>query len=253
MNLQTVTVAGDYLKMIGDMRKEGLYFYKHGKYRCENQRDANEHVYSRPEVMSYYMNALLLSQILWKHHFKIFIYFQEQLRSLFNEQKEISILDVGPGHGFFSYLIKKEFPGYKKIDLVDISDTSLAMTRKIIGLDHDKIQYYKRDIFDYDENSKYDLIVLGEVVEHLDNPREILVKLSRLLSPGGFLWITTPTNSPALDHVYLFKSKEEVFQLVEDSGLRIASSCNYFAEDGDEELAQQRRITNLVGLFCKTV
>ncbi len=251
LGLESERVASDYLKMINDMRTEGLYFYKHGKYRCENQHIANEYVYSKSEVMTYYMNALLVSQVMWKHHFNIFMYFQSHLKTLFKGQSKLSILDIGPGHGFFSYLVKKEFPEYEKIDIVDISDTSLEMTKKIIGFDGDKIKYTKQDIFDYDDSNKYDFIVLGEVLEHLDEPKQILIKLSKLLKPGGLLWITTPTNSPALDHVYLFKTKEDVLTLISDSGLETVDSCNYFAEDMDEQTALKNNITNLVGLFCK--
>ncbi len=251
LDLTSERIASDYLKMIRDMRVEGLYFYKHGKYRCDNQTIANEYVYSKPEVMTYYMNALLVSQIMWKHHFNIFMYFQQHLKTLFKDHSQLNILDIGPGHGFFSFLIKKEFPDYLKIDIVDISDTSLEMTKKIIGFDGDKIKYFKKDIFDYEDTNKYDFIVLGEVLEHLDEPKKILMKLSKLLNPNGLLWITTPTNSPALDHVYLFKTKEEVLTLIKDSELQTVAACNYFAEDIDEETALKKRITNLVGLFCK--
>ncbi len=243
-------IANDYLKMIRDMRTEGLYFYKEGKYRCENQHIANVNVYSRPEIMSYYMNALLVSQIMWKHHFNMFMYFQKRLKSLFQDQKELSILDIGPGHGFFSFIIKKEFPRYRKIDIVDISDTSLEMTKNILGYDADKIKYFKKDIFEYDDSNKYDFIVLGEVLEHLDEPKKILIKLSKLLNPNGFLWITTPTNSPALDHVYLFKTKDEILKLIDESGLSTVDVFNCFAEDVDEQTAIKNKITNLVGLFC---
>lgn len=251
LGLNSERVASDYLKMIKDMRNEGLYFYKYGKYRCDNQTIANEYVYSKPEVMTYYMNALLVSQVMWKHHFNIFMYFQANLKTLFNDHSKPSILDIGPGHGFFSFLVKKEFPNYEKIDIVDISDTSLEMTKKIIGFDGEKIKYTKKDIFDYDDSNKYDFIVLGEVLEHLDEPKQILIKLSNLLKPNGLLWITTPTNSPALDHVYLFKTKQEVLLLISDSGLETVDSCSYFAEDMDEQTALKNKVTNLVGLFCK--
>ena len=249
--LSTERIASDYLKMIRDMRTEGLYFYKHGKYRCENQKIANEYVYSKPDVMSYYMHALLVSQILWKHHFNIFIRFQQQFRVLFPANASLRILDIGPGHGFFSFLVRKEFPAYEKIDIVDISETSLEMTKRILGTDGGKIHYTLSDIFDYEVSEKYDFIVLGEVLEHLDEPEKILIKLSKLMHKEGLLWITTPTNSPALDHVYLFNNKEEVLTLIKNSGLDIVNSCNYFAEDMDEETALKNKITNLVGLFAK--
>jgi hypothetical protein len=60
------------------------------------------------------------------------------------------------------------------------------------------------------------------------------------------LWITTPTNAPALDHVYLFNTKEEVVTLINDSGLETVASCNYFAEDMDEKTALKNKITNLI-------
>lgn len=249
--LSTERIATDYLKMIRDMRTEGLYFYKHGKYRCENQKIANEYVYSKPDVMSYYMHALLVSQILWKHHFNIFVHFQQQLKTLFPANAALKILDVGPGHGFFSFIVKKEFPAYSKIDIVDISETSLEMTKRILGTDQGKIKYTLSDIFDYQVSEKYDFIVLGEVIEHLDDPGAILMKLANLMHKEGLLWITTPTNSPALDHVYLFRDKEEVLTLIKNSGLDIVNSCNYFAEDMDEETALRNKVTNLVGLFAK--
>lgn len=247
------TIATDYLKMINDYRIDGLYFYRHGVYRCKNQAEAYEKVYSKSEIMAYYMNALLVSQIFWKHHFNIYIYFQEKLKSYFNADAQLAVLDVGPGHGFFSYLIKKKFPDYASMDLVDISETSLLMTKSIIGYDGGKINYYNKDIFDFDETKKYDFIVLGEILEHLDDPKSILIKLASLLKKDGVFWITTPTNSPAIDHVYLFKSKKDVFDLVQSAGLEIVDAGSFIAEDVDEDTADQKKITNLVGLFCKNV
>ena len=250
INYSAAKVAEDYLKMVRDMRKEGLYFYKHNEYSCKSQDIANENVYSRPEIMGYYMTALLISQILWKHHFCIFIYFKTRITNYFDKESKIKILDIGPGHGFFSYFIKETIPEFDSIDFVDISETSLAMTRKIIG-ENEKLNYFLKDIFDFDESDKYDFIVLGEVLEHLDRPQEILKKLARLLSENGVLWITTPTNSPALDHVYLFKTKDEIIDLIEACDLEVDSTVNYFAEDVTEAVALERRITNLVGVFCK--
>ena len=37
INYSPAKVATDYLKMLRDMRKEGLYFYKHNEYSCKSQ------------------------------------------------------------------------------------------------------------------------------------------------------------------------------------------------------------------------
>ena len=66
------------------------------------------------------------------------------------------------------------------------------------------------------------------MLEHLDKPVEILKKLSDLLADNGVLWLTTPTNSPALDHVYLFRSKEDVTDLIKLSGFNVNDFNNLF-------------------------
>ena len=184
--IEPTDLARDYLKMVNDMRREGLYFLRSGEYSCKNQTMAFEKVYSNKIIMAYYMNALLISQILWKHHFNMFMYFRKNLNIYFKKTDEINILDVGPGHGFFSFIIKNSIPNYKRIDIVDISESSLNMTEIIIGKESGKICYHNNDIFDFNSSFKYDLIVIGEVIEHLDKPIEILKKLSDLLTSDVF-------------------------------------------------------------------
>ena len=251
LNIKPPSLVKDYLKMVNDMRREGLYFLKFGKYSCKNQFMAYDKVYSNEEIMSYYMNALLISQILWKHHFSMFNYFSKNLNTYFSSIDRINILDVGPGHGFFSFIIKKAISGFNKIDVVDISESSLMMTKRIVGNELGKIEYHNTDIFNFSSSFKYDFIVLGEVIEHLDKPIEILRKLSNLLSDNGILWITTPTNAPTLDHVYLFNCKDEVIDLIRMSELEIIDSCGFYAEDVSEEIAINNRVTQLIGAFCK--
>jgi SAM-dependent methyltransferase len=47
------------------------------------------------------------------------------------------------------------------------------------------------DTLDF-ENNSFDLIILGEVIEHLYDPDIILQECSRILKPNGVLLITTP-------------------------------------------------------------
>src|SRR5215475_2574724 len=58
-----------YLRMIADVRIETMHFARTGEYTSKSFEDANERVYNNPDVMEYYMNALLMSQFLWGHHY----------------------------------------------------------------------------------------------------------------------------------------------------------------------------------------
>lgn len=239
-------VAKHYLLMINDMRLEGIQFMKTGEYSCKNQKDAYEKVYSNKKLMNYYMNGLLLSQILWLHHFRMLIFFKETLSKPYLKSVK-KILDIGPGHGFFSFLALNELKEFDNIEIVDISEQSLTMTKSIIGDGEGKIKYYQKDIFEFDSTNKYDLIILGEVLEHLDKPKLILEKLSSLLSDNGYLWITTPTNAPALDHVYLFKDKQEIIDLLKDANFNIKDSYGCYAENVSETIAKRFKVSYLYG------
>lgn len=237
LGIGAVNLTGDYLRMVGDMRREMGYFMLYGKYSCGNQDEAYQKIYSKPEIMRYYMNALVISQLLWSHHFNMLMYFkQNTLRLRFKE--DTRIMDIGAGHGLFTFLAKKYIPRYKTLDIVDISASSIAMTKKILG--KKSITYHNCDIADFQYQEKYHYIILGEVLEHLDYPKAILWQIRRMLADNGVLWITVPVKAPAIDHVYLFKTPRGVLSMIEKCGFKVKDSVVYKAD----------KMTSLVGAFC---
>jgi 2-polyprenyl-3-methyl-5-hydroxy-6-metoxy-1,4-benzoquinol methylase len=222
-------LAEDYVHMVNDMKREMKYFLKEWKYSCKNQDEAYLRVYSDPDVMSYYMNALFISQLLWTHHFRMLQFFKKRVKS-FNYNR---VLDIGSGHGLFSWFLKDA----AFIDILDISNPALEITRELLG--NNKVDYLNMDISLLNTDRKYDFIILGEVLEHLDDPRLMISQAIDHLNADGILWITVPTNAPAIDHVYLFKSKEEVYKMIEEK-LKILS-CFVVSADN---------MTQLIGMFC---
>jgi 2-polyprenyl-3-methyl-5-hydroxy-6-metoxy-1,4-benzoquinol methylase len=229
-------VADDYLHMITDMRHEMGYFIAYNRYSCRSQEEALEKFYSKPEVMDYYLNALLVSYLLWQHHFKMLMFFKRGL-SVLIKQEEGLVLDIGSGHGLNSYLVHQVFSDVF-IDVVDINNTSLDMTKVMLSAPN--VSFYNKDIFDYKPDSKYDLIILGELLEHLDDPEKLLYHVKEMLSPAGVLWLTVPTNAPAIDHVYLFRNEQEITSMIDRCGFNILESLTLNADSS----------TQLIGAFC---
>ncbi len=233
-------VASDYLKMINDMRGEMIYFMLRDSYSCKNQHEAYENVYSKPEVMSYYMNALTISQLLWRHHFKMLDFYRKTIPAICEalRMKDFKVLEVGAGHGLYSYVTREEIP-VKQIDIVDVSEEALKMTEQMIG--SDRIQYFQKDIgFHFPAFTQYDIVIMGEVIEHLDYPEAILQNAYDMMTDDGVLWLTVPTNAPAIDHVYLFRSFEEVKQMIGRVGFRVFDYYDINIEGK----------TSLIGMFC---
>jgi SAM-dependent methyltransferase len=232
-------VAKDYLQMIKDMRRETIYFEEHNEYSCKSEKEAYEKFYSQKGTMEYYLNALLVSQLLWSHHYEMLKFFNDTLEHWFEKCEKIRVLDIGAGHGLFSTIVKDTFVDYQKIDIVDISKSSLSFAKKTLG--EDRIEYHNENLLNYISNYKYDLIILSEVIEHIDNPLDALKVCKLLLNHSGVLFITVPLNAPALDHIYLFREDYEVVEMIKKSGLKIT-------EYRIEEVNGSK--TKLIGAFC---
>ncbi len=156
--------------------------------------------------MEYYMHDERCPQFLWKHHYQMFDYFTTTLPQYADHIK--SYLEVGVGHGFYLAKALEVLGDKATLTAVDISETSIELAKRFIN--DTRITYNLKNVFDFNNAEKYDFITLGEVLEHVEDPLSLLVKLNTLLSDNGVLFFTTPTNAPAIDHIYLFNNVEEI-------------------------------------------
>lgn len=236
-----------YLKMIADVASETLRFRETGRYTSTSFAEVNKRVYGNPAVMEYYMHALLLSQFLWHHHYLMFCFFCGEL-----EKRSLHIkryLEIGGGHGLQVSHALKTLPPGTSLTVVDISETSLAIARRLVA--DNRVQFIQSDIFKYQPVAKFDFITMGEVLEHMEDPQGLLECVAKLLNDGGTLFITTPTNAPAIDHIHLFHSAEEIRQMIQRAGFAVVSEFARYAEDVDEETAERLKITLHYGACLK--
>lgn len=233
-----------YLDMCKSMLKCQIEFMKTGTYSSSDHDQAFAEVYSNPDLMKSYMIALALSQFLWSTHYRIYLDFE---RSIIDNAKNIgSYLEIGPGHGLYLRKAIRYLKPEAVIHAVDISPVSIGITKSIIGHFYPHISnvtFWTGDILAYDAPSRYDFITMGEVLEHVTAPHELLSRLLTLLSDSGKAFVTTSINSPAVDHVYHFKSVEEVRGMIVDSGLKIISEQVLPVENLPMDEIVSRRIT----------
>jgi SAM-dependent methyltransferase len=115
------------------------------------------------------------------------------LRFLRNVTKTSAILDVGCGNGYL--LQQMSIWGFKNLTGID------PFIEKDI-LYPQGICIWKTDIYNYlSTNSainkrvnEFDVIMLHHSFEHMDNPREVLSQLHKLLKPGRQLLIRIPVS-----------------------------------------------------------
>ncbi|MDB5086951.1 MAG: Methyltransferase protein [Mucilaginibacter sp.] len=236
-----------YLQMIADVNSETIEFLRTGKYTSSTFDEVNNRVYARPETMEYYMHGLIMSQFLWRHHYQMLDYFINTLPGYLNKTK--SYLEIGVGHGLYLSKALEILDDKTILTAVDISTTSITLAKSFIN--DDRIAYKLENIYDLDNGEKFDFITLGEVLEHVENPLQLLFKIHDLLSDDGVLFFTTPTNAPAIDHIYLFNNVSEIQALVKAAGFEIESEKSFLSEEVSPEKAEKFKIAILYGAFVK--
>jgi SAM-dependent methyltransferase len=213
----------DYRWMCEEFLREEIHFRRHGRYRLSTFDAAFQEVYGVKAYMSRYVRGILLSQLLWLPHARAFDYF----RTTFLDSLPIgsAYLEVGPGHGLFLYFASK-CANLGALEAWDVSSSSIAETRstlKILGVNRD-IAIVEQDVLKApSRHGEFDGAVISEVLEHLEQPNLALRTLHRALKPGGRIFINAPLNSPAPDHIYLWRTPEEFRRFVVDQGFEIES------------------------------
>ncbi len=111
------------------------------------------------------------------------------------------------------------------------------------------------DIADYETDKQYDVIVMGDVLEHVTEPVRVLKKVKQMLKEQGVLWISTPNYNSAyarmerfshcmwhaLNH-YTYVSFESLNQLLQDMGMEVIHYDMSTRYVGSMELFVKRRV-----------
>jgi 2-polyprenyl-3-methyl-5-hydroxy-6-metoxy-1,4-benzoquinol methylase len=233
-----------YLKMCRDFLHAQVRFKQSGVYPVAEASEAKREVYDNPEVMRYYMLGLLLSYMYWPNHYRLFHFFQKCLRSL--DSKPCNYLEIGVGHGLFTSEILRAYPEIHST-VVDISETSIKAADKLLqtfDIPVDRVNFIHSDFFDLKENDQlFDFIIMGEVLEHVNDGHTFMKKAHGLLRPGGKIFMTTAANSPALDHVLHFTNANEIRALLIECGFKIDDDLVMAAEDVPEKDWESELVT----------
>jgi 2-polyprenyl-3-methyl-5-hydroxy-6-metoxy-1,4-benzoquinol methylase len=227
-----------YLQMVADINYETVQFISTGEYTSKTFEEVNQRVYNNPAVMEYYVHGILMSQFLWTQHYNILLFFNKIITE--NRHCIGRYLEVGGGHGLYASEAIEIIGDKASFDLVDISQSSIELAKKMIG--NSRVTYTLSNVFDYSPDLKYDFITMGEVLEHVESPVDLLKKLHELLSDDGKLFITAPTNAPTIDHIYLFNNADDIRSVISSAGFEIEREFSIYADEVPPDVAEKFKV-----------
>ncbi len=136
--------------------------YKDKKWESYNSDYAKDHEKEDPE------NYLEFKEILKLH----------------KPSPHEKVLEIGCNTGEFCWLLKKKF-NINPLG-IDINDEAVLIASK----KYPELEFQVKDIFNLEGN--YDIIYMQHVIEHLNDPKQALIKLREILNNSGMLIISCP-------------------------------------------------------------
>jgi cyclopropane fatty-acyl-phospholipid synthase-like methyltransferase len=198
-----------------------------------------ESVYHDRDYMDRYMYGLAITTFLWPNH----VAMARFLRRTMPRDKTGRYLEVGPGHGFL-LLSAMELGSFDEFLGIDLSAASVAQTQSIVDHFHPgaPARVELQDFLEADGlvPGSFDAIVMGEVLEHVEAPEVFLRRIAELARNDAYIFVTTCINAPAVDHIYLWRTTDELERMITDSGLSIVEPLRlpYEGKSLEESRAQ---------------
>lgn len=98
-----------------------------------------------------------------------------------------SLLELGLGHGFSTENFHNQYERYL---VLEGSPAVIDNFRK--RHPNCPVEIIETYFEDFKTSDKFDVIVLGFILEHVENPQQILKHYSSFLKPGGDMFVTVP-------------------------------------------------------------
>jgi 2-polyprenyl-3-methyl-5-hydroxy-6-metoxy-1,4-benzoquinol methylase len=105
-----------------------------------------------------------------------------------------SLLDVGCGCGDIS--LELAHRGYDVVG-IDLEPVRIKNANALAKKHGKGEMFFCKRFRDFESSNRFDAVLMGEVLEHFDNPVDVLMEVKKVLLPGGIVIITTP-NMPGL-------------------------------------------------------
>ena len=207
--------------------KRQIQFAKTGHYQASDAEAICRDIYRVEETMRQYLDGLLLTYIAWPNHYRMLKWY----RGAYLKQGPYGrCLDVGPGHGFLA-LEQLRVSEINSLTAIDVSPHAVDYTRRVLQAHSISPSRYDVRVANAQQGLDsdipcFDRIVLAEVMEHVADPAGIVRSLVERSHPQTRWFITTVVNVEAPDHIYLFRSLQEVRDVLGDCGLTVTDELD---------------------------
>ena len=92
-----------------------------------------------------------------------------------NVASKDAVLDIGCGNGFLTYDVAEKT---RSVTAVDLNEDNIEFAKR--NFNRDNIKYICRDATKFDFGETFDVVILSNLLEHLENRHDFLLKIKGL-------------------------------------------------------------------------
>lgn len=217
--------ARGYAAFAFDSLRRQKAFEAAGEYPNKSYADAAREVYFNADHMAReYLPGLLLSHYLWPHHYRQLRFFDTAFLAPMQLAGDVRFAEVGVGTGVYSARLLRSLAQARGAGY-DISPSSCEYAQAHVHAIGAAGRYalHQHDVMSQPV-PPVPWLVCVEVLEHLEDPLAFLRALRAALAPGGRAFITAALNAAHADHIYLYRTPEEVWQQLQQAGFVLEQS-----------------------------
>ena len=108
-------------------------------------------------------------------------------RIISSSKKGDTLLELGLGHGFTTNIFSTFFDRHVVLD-----GSAAVISHYKTKHPESKAEIVETYFENYETDEQFDLIVMGFVLEHVDNPVQIMERFRKFLKPGGKMYVSVP-------------------------------------------------------------
>lgn len=200
-------------------------FVRTGEYAHSSAAES-EALYADTVRMTEYLDGLALSYAMWPNHARMLRYFATEFVPALPSGG--TVIEIGPGHGLLAsvLLAGREDLSYTGVDISARSIEYSAAAFASAGVDPDRYALVVADASRPIGASAPESFAAGiccEVLEHVDEPANLLASLGGQLRVGAPVFLSTVANMEAEDHVFLFHDVGHIRSTITGAGFAIES------------------------------
>lgn len=228
----------EFLKLQVKLEKTGKYLYSSFKEVEENEYSKNGLEMEGPD----YLWGLYFSEAFWKIHHNFVKLFLRDFITITKEKG--AVLEIPCGTGFFLCEFLKKHPKWNATG-VDLADTAISFSHilfKANEIPQNSYRLLKTNFFEFGEAEKFDRILCGEFLEHLEDPLDALKKFYRLLKNDGRVFITVAVWAAHIDHIFLYNNAEEVRNHIREARFSIEKELVQTVFEKDKSEPEKSKI-----------